>query len=261
MNHRNTPSAKQRLKNSNSPNYMNASSAAKSWFGKSLNYTTQTIKMPQPNRKNPHEPIHDHNVLDKLHQEGAERISDHHFSFMGVNRLNLALFLSYGFTSAASSVPIALIPTIAMDVLSYDNEDGQDGQSLEASASIFASTVATYAVLGTAFGKFLNGPLGDICGARRIACLYALMLSISLMALSFGYSGFGVIACCAAVEFFQSVQWPCIAVILAAHYGNTPSNEGAEYRKVSPSSKEVSNGSQQASRNKATGRYEKGIYI
>jgi MFS family permease len=174
------------------------------------------MKMPQPTRKNPDGSMQDHNLLDRLQQDGAERFPDHHFSFMGVNRLNLALFLSYGFTSAASSVPIALIPTIAMDVLSYDNEDGEDGQYLEATASIFASTVATYAVLGTAFGKFLNGPLGDICGARRVACLYALMLSISLMILSFGYSSVAIIACCAAVEFFQSVQWPCIAVILAA---------------------------------------------
>jgi len=248
MNHRNIPAAKQRLRNHNNSNNTNASSAANSWFGQSLNYTTQTMKMPQPTRKNPDRSMQDHNLLDKLQQDGAERFPDHQFSFMGVNRLNLALFISYGFTSAASSVPIALIPTIAMDVLSYDNEDGDDGQSLEATASIFASTVATYAVLGTAFGKFLNGPLGDICGARRVACLYALMLSISLMILSFGYSSVAIIACCAAVEFFQSVQWPCIAVILAAHYG-TPSND------------EISNESKHASRNKATGRYEKGIYI
>jgi len=50
MNHRNIPAAKQRLRNHDNTN---ASSAANSWFGQLLNYTTQTMKMPQPTRKNP----------------------------------------------------------------------------------------------------------------------------------------------------------------------------------------------------------------
>ena len=259
------PVVKQRLRSSNTSQHVfNASSVANSWFGNSLNYTTQTMKMSQP-AKNPHGFMQEHHLLDKLHQEGADQYPDHQkFSFTGWNRLNLALFSSYAFTSAASSVPIALIPTIAMDILSSYNEDGdgEDAQSVEAAASIFVSTVATYAVLGTAFGKFLNGPIGDICGARRVACLYASMLSISLMTLSFGYSSFGVIACCAAVEFFQSVQWPCIVVILAAHYGNTLSSEGEEYRKESPSASEDLHRSQDNSKNKAAGgSYEKGVYI
>lgn len=256
------PVVKQRLRSNNTSKHVNASSLANSWFGNSTNYTAQTMKIPQP-AKNPHGFMQEHHLLEKLHQEGADRSPDHQtFSSTGWNRLNLALFSSYAFTSAASSVPIALIPTIAMDVLSSYNEGGEDAQSVEAAASIFVSTVATYAVLGTAFGKFLNGPIGDICGARRVACIYASMLSISLMTLSFGYSSFGVIACCAAVEFFQSVQWPCIVVILAAHYGNRLSNEGEEYRKESPTSSENLHRSQDNSKNKAAGgSYERGVYI
>jgi len=53
MNHRNITAAKQRLRNHNNSNNNNASSAANSWFGQSLNYTTQTMKVPQPTRKNP----------------------------------------------------------------------------------------------------------------------------------------------------------------------------------------------------------------
>ena len=256
MNHRNT-NVQQQGGNRNN-NRGNASSVAKSWFGNPLNYTTSSIRMASPDKQQANRSgsgsgsgsgaVQEHQFLERLHQEGAEKTSFRDLR-NHLNWLNIALFLSYGFTSAASCVPITLIPTIAMDVLSYGQGDGDgEGQSLEMAASTFASTVATYAVLGTAFGKFLNGPLGDIFGARRVACLYALLLSLALTILSCGYTGWGIIACCAAVEFFQSVQWPCVAVILAAHYGNDSleSSDRTEASNV---------------RNNVAGRYEKGIYI
>ena len=67
----------------------------------------------------------------------------------------------------------------------------------------------------------MNGPIGDIFGAsRRTACFYAFCLSPSLFILSLGCNSWSIVFACAAVEYYQSVQWPCIAVILAAHYEN-----------------------------------------
>ena len=245
------------------------SNVAKSWFGNSLNYTTQSMNMSQ--EKDNQGFMQEHHLLDRLHQEGADKLPNQPLSLQerimdgsedlrnSLNPLNIALFLSYGFSTFASAVPIALIPTIAMDILSNgeNGEEGDDGAL--SNASVFASTVATHALLGTACGKFLNGPLGDVFGARRVACLYALLVSISLTALSWGHSSGAILVCCAAVEFFQSVQWPCTVVILAAHYGNSLTNEDAETGRISPSSSSHSN--EPSTPKNAVGRYEKAIYI
>lgn len=266
MNHRNTSAGIDRAsgnKNGNSSrNVHGNSSVAKSWFGNSLNYTTSAMHMKNSeNKGNDPDELIDQQLLDRLYHQGAQDTQSSSQDLRShLNWLNVALFISYGFTSAASAVPITLIPTIAMDILGY-GRDEDDRASLEADASIFASTVATYAVLGTACGKFINGPLVDIFGARRIACFYALQLAMSLTMLSCVRSSWGVIACCATVEYYQSVQWPCITVILASHYGNSFTDKEGQAAKVSPS-----NSSEQIShvRNRhgdVAGRYEKGIYI
>ncbi|GFH43657.1 hypothetical protein CTEN210_00130 [Chaetoceros tenuissimus] len=257
MNHRSASLSKDRI--NAGTNHMGASNIANSWFGGSLNYTSQsTIQMAQDAKNNEHGFFQEHHLLDRLHEEGAKSVPESKLSFevLGIrfNRLNYAIFSSYYFTSAASSVPITLIPTIAMDVLAAEYGDG-DGE-LEAAASLFASRVATHAVLATAFGKFLNGPLGDIFGARRVSCLYALMLSLSLFFLSFGYSGSGVILCCSAVEYFQSVQWPCMNIILAAHYGNDVNNS-----KDSSGDDISADGTGKRKKDTDVSKYEHGIYV
>jgi len=243
---------------------LNNSSMAQSWFGPSLNYTSQTIPA-STERENPNGFIQEHQLLDRLHEKNYvpnqpfplfKRVVNTARDLKGLlNKLNTALCISYCLTTAASCVPITLIPTIAMDILSQDDDENgnDDANSLEASATFFASTVATYAILGTAFGKFINGPLGDIFGARRVACLYALLLSVSLTMLSWGQSSWSVIYFCAAVEFFQSVQWPCIAVILAAHYGkdNSTRNRINEGSHLDPQTASV----------EMVEKYEKAIYI
>ena len=53
-------------------------------------------------------------------------------------------------------------------------------------SSVFVSHVVTCTVLGTAFGKLLNGPMGNMLEVRRISCLYSLLLTLYVMTLSFG---------------------------------------------------------------------------
>ena len=134
------------------------------------------------------------------------------------NRLNWSLFLAYSLTAAATALPVTLIPTAADDLIS----EGSSSSTLSA----FTARATTSAVLGTACGKLLNGPLGDIFGARRVSCVYALLLSLSLLALAFSQSELSAVRACFAVEFCQSVQWPCIIVILATHYNRRGVNKG-----------------------------------
>lgn len=123
------------------------------------------------------------------------------------NALNTALFISYTLTSAAAVTPVLLIPTIGQEFLS-DSEE----------ASLFTSRAASFAVLGTACGKFLNGPVGDVLGARRTSSLYSFLLCFSLIALAACQDATSAAWCCFFVEFFYSVQWPCVIVMLATHY-------------------------------------------
>lgn len=123
------------------------------------------------------------------------------------NPLNVALFATYALTSAATALPVLLIPIIAQDFVSDDGEK-----------SAFASRAASSAVLGIACGKFLNGPLCDVLGARRTSTLYSIFMAAALVGLSVSRSAAFVTAACFCVDFFQSVQWPCIIVILATHY-------------------------------------------
>ncbi|EED96552.1 predicted protein [Thalassiosira pseudonana CCMP1335] len=109
------------------------------------------------------------------------------------------------------------------------------------SASSFASHLAAVVTLATAFGKFINGPLVDIAGARRLLVVYGVCTSLAIFGLQHSYSPRAAVFCCAAAEFFSSVSWPCCIVILGAHYGTND-----------------------ATNNDCTntdGRFERGIYI
>jgi hypothetical protein len=91
------------------------------------------------------------------------------------NPLNVAIFASYALTTAATKLPILLIPTIGQDFLTEENDN-----------SAFSSRAASSAVLGIACGKFLNGQVGDFLGARSTSqscpvskcnfCYYGLFL-------------------------------------------------------------------------------------
>ncbi|KAG7361457.1 major facilitator superfamily transporter [Nitzschia inconspicua] len=141
------------------------------------------------------------------HNNDQQTLIDHKPPTNLCNALNAALFASYIMTSAATSLPILLIPSISHEFVDQDNE-----------ASAFTSLAASSALLGTACGKFLNGPVGDVYGARRTSTLYATLLAMALVGLAVSRTVAGLTTACFYVEFFQSVQWPCTVVVLATHY-------------------------------------------
>jgi MFS family permease len=123
--------------------------------------------------------------------------------------LKLVLYCSFMLTTAAATVPVTLVPILAQSLLTQNT-------SL-LSMSSFTSRAAASSVTGLALGKFINGPLGDILGARRVSIAYAAFLSVALLFLSMCGSEWSSLWACFFVEFFQSVQWQGIIVILASH--------------------------------------------
>jgi MFS family permease len=132
------------------------------------------------------------------------------------NPLHLALFAQLALQTAATAVPVTL--TAAM---------GEEFAASDGDASFFASRCVTAAVLGTALGKLLNGPVGDVAGARRTATVYSVLLAASLVLLAAAGNGDWAVRACFWVEFSYSVHWPCCLVVLATHAAKQKSSYGA----------------------------------
>lgn len=171
------------------------------------------------------------------------------------NRLNATLFIGQALLSIATTAPITLVPHFALS-LAGTNEDetwnyspyynmeilevydengnrkrwipfrvrrsnGNNNNSNINSSSIFASHLTAIVTLVTAMGKFINGPLVDLAGARRLLLVYGICTGLALIGLRCSNTPGSAIACCALIEFFNSINWPANIVILGAHYGTS----------------------------------------
>ncbi|KAL7467862.1 hypothetical protein ACHAXS_008099 [Conticribra weissflogii] len=213
------------------------------------------------------------------------------------NKLNATLFFGHALLSAATSVPVTLVPTMARSLkgiseddwttnspyytssgnsITYDgdstttatlevydksgtrkrwipfrirtknNDNHGNANQIAYSPSSFASHLAAIVTLATAFGKFINGPLVDLAGARRLLVAYGVLTCLSLLGLRYSHTPSWAIGCCAGVEFFSSILWPCVTVILGAHYGTIHGQEGTDSLNAT---------------NHSDGRFERGIYV
>lgn len=124
------------------------------------------------------------------------------------NPLNAHLCLVLVLSSAAIAVPVTLLGQASAAVLPPE----------ETSPSEFATRATAAAVMGTSAGKFLNGPIPDVIGARRTASLFSVLLALALISLASSTTPGGIIWSCFGAEFCYSVQWPCVIVTLATHY-------------------------------------------
>mmetsp|Transcript_10231 Transcript_10231/g.23321 ORF Transcript_10231/g.23321 Transcript_10231/m.23321 type:complete len:205 (+) Transcript_10231:154-768(+) len=152
--------------------------------------------------------------------------------------LNATLFIGLTLLSGASTTPVALVPSVAVsltdsewdfspyysiELLEVFDETGTKKQWVPfrirknrernntrqdySSSSVFASHLTAIVTLVTAAGKFINGVLVDIVGARRILLLYSGGISLSLWMLGRCNTTHGVIAFSALIEFFVSAVW------------------------------------------------------
>jgi len=147
------------------------------------------------------------------------------------NALNASLFLSLTLSTFATAVPVALVATMSEDLVSAAAAAAAADDATTTTTSVFASKATVAAVLGTSFGKFVNGPVGDVFGARRGSTAYSIFLSLSLVLLAFSNSVETATWAFFLVEFSYSVQWPCCVVTLATHYrgSSTGMYEGGIY--------------------------------
>lgn len=187
-------------------------------------------------------------ILHESHEMSQKHPWTHH-----LNALNLSLFAALFLSSLAAVVPVILVPVLASQA------QFSDAAASHADTSSFAPRAASAAVLGTALGKIINGPVGDLVGARRTTLLYTSLLALALVGLAVAQTPHHAVLACFMVEFASSVQWPCCIIILATHYRSTHhfgyyrhNHSSARHRNLSYSNSHGQSGSNS---------YEGGIYI
>ena len=111
------------------------------------------------------------------------------------------------------------------------SSNNNNEQNVISSSSIFASRLTSTVTLVAAFGKFINGAIVDIAGARRLLILYGLCTSLALLGLRHSTTPTQAILSCAAVDFFSCVNWSSAIVILGAHYGNSGNEMGGSFER------------------------------
>lgn len=165
---------------------------------------------------------------------GETRPGDSKQSHKHARSLNATLFVGLTLLSGSSTIPVALVPSVAVsltdsewdfspyysiELLEVFDETGTKKQwvpfrirknrerNVYSSSSVFASHLTAIVTLATAAGKFINGVLVDIVGARRILLLYGGGISLSLWMMGRCDTTRGVIAFSAVIEFFVSAVW------------------------------------------------------
>ena len=167
------------------------------------------------------------------------------------NKLNASLFVGLGLLSAATTAPITLIPTMSLSLAAAASDEqwhyspyyqilevydasgkrkrwipfrirtsgtsNNDDQNIS-SSSIFASHLTSVVTLIAALGKFINGAIVDIAGARRLLLLYGMCTCLALLGLRYSTTPNQAIVSCAAVDFFSSINWSSGIVSLVIRY-------------------------------------------
>lgn len=121
------------------------------------------------------------------------------------------VFQAYLCNVVALSLPVILLPMAATEQL-----------ALPTSAKV-ASTVAavsSIATLGGAFGKFCNGFICKQAGSYRSSKVYLAGLGISSLLFSMSPNANMLGISYAAMEFFASMQWASLSVMLSNYYAN-----------------------------------------
>ena len=109
-------------------------------------------------------------------------------------------------------IPIVLIPVIAAD----------PSFGLDVSAAAFAGTVASFASIGAAIGKFVNGFSVKIVGGRNTTSLY--MIGIAIFSIMLSTTSNRHRYAIAGMEFCSSIIWVACSDIFSNKYEEDPMN-------------------------------------
>jgi Major Facilitator Superfamily len=118
-------------------------------------------------------------------------------------------FLAYLCSTTVNNLPVVLIP-VAL------TEEGGTNVLKSGDVASYVASVASMAVLGSALGKLVNGFVCEALGNQRASFLYMLGLSLCTHWLSLGQLTYAY----AGMEFFASLQWTALSVLLSKRYAS-----------------------------------------
>jgi MFS family permease len=130
------------------------------------------------------------------------------------------VYCSYLCNVMALSLPVLLVPIAATDHVVVSG-----GTTVASAALKMASMVAgisSIATLGGAVGKFTNGFICQAFGSYACSKLYFAGLAVCSLVFSLAGNAQTMGLAYAGMEFFASIQWAALAVMLSNYYSKAP---------------------------------------
>jgi hypothetical protein len=128
------------------------------------------------------------------------------------------VFVSYLCNVMALSLPVLLCPIAAAERV---------GSASTMKIASMVAGISSVATLGGATGKFVNGFICQAMGCYSTSQLYFYGLGLAGMLFSVSTSTTFMGLAYAGMEFFASVQWAALAVMLSNYYAKSPAKLAA----------------------------------
>lgn len=126
---------------------------------------------------------------------------------VSIKPLDACIFLTYFCSSLAMSLPILLLPMAASEF-----------STATTSTSSLVVSVTSKALLGGAVGKCINGFLCQEFGGKPCSVFHLMGTAVCSLFFSMATTPDTLGMAHAGIEFFVSIQWTALSVILAQHY-------------------------------------------
>jgi hypothetical protein len=126
---------------------------------------------------------------------------------VSIKPLDASIFLTYFCSSVAMSLPILLLPMAASEF-----------STATTSTSSLVVSVTSKALLGGAVGKCINGFLCQEFGGKPCSMFHLTGTAVCSLFFSMATTPATLGMAHAGIEFFVSIQWTALSVILAQHY-------------------------------------------
>jgi MFS family permease len=136
-----------------------------------------------------------------------------------LRRIDGIVFLSYLCNVMALSLPVLLVPIAATEQAVSLSLSAKAASIMVASQVASISSIAS---LGGALGKFVNGFICKEFGSYICSATYLAGLGVSSLAFSLSQNANTMSMAFAGMEFFASIQWASLAVMLSNYYAKQP---------------------------------------
>jgi len=127
---------------------------------------------------------------------------------VSIKSLDACIFLTYFCSSVAMSLPVLLLPMAASEF----------STATTTSTSSLVVSVTSKALLGGAVGKCINGFLCQEFGGKPCSVFHLMGTAVCSLFFSMATTPTTLGMAHAGIEFFVSIQWTALSVILAQHY-------------------------------------------